>query len=1233
MLPIFEYSLQDKEKFQPFQPQINKNIKKVLQNNNNNKKEIKSISKREDEILELMQNFRNNIIEKNPKIIKRNATKQDQLEGFLSGAEFEELQQYYNDYNIADLVIEFPNPDQQGLLKNEPIKFEEAEKIFDNMLTVIGRDGQSKEDIKKEREAFLYSFLLLKDFDEEKVKAEINKKTKLSNKNLIKLSDYDRYLQNVIYLQKQEEQEQRYMQRQFQNFLDINQKQQETNQLIRDNLIHSLLSIKLSEVKQFQNVRKCLSGGEFLVKRQVNSQDFEWICKNNRPRDFSSLVRNTIMIKLNKNAKLHTRMFLSGTGDSVFMLVKSSESVVKQEAEISGLTKQVELGVSDLFSLEPCDQLFRPFRLKNLVRQSVQQIQDKIKRGLNFENLSGKNTIIDFDIDNKANADQLMRKGQDIFNQIQGLNENDLFINIAKKQIQMDDQFQEISESLNHQNVSNNNNTQIINDYEKTSIQEWKAYLMYQFYIVYFSERIKKLILNARQDNLDKEKRNNLTNIVEMNKGFLYKLAFRKSLSITNQIFQLQKKTFLNKNKQILKNLWNRVGLQEPIPPSTDFFQTQNEDELGGSIWRQYEINNQGHRSQFLNMEKIKLTNSIILKQINMSKLLQNFYIRSYFPIHDEYQLKGKPNENYFQPLQDQEIILAEKETPSEKQLRYVFNVFRDYAESSDFTFRSLEEETQYNKLKPWHISDQSIRDYFGEKIAIYFRFLSFYTFHLSYMSIIAIIIQIVHSQGSEYIQDFFNVTFSITVIIWSTLFIEFWKREQVIFSIKYGQQDFEEDETERPSFKGSYQRNIMNDELNDIYYPPIKRNQKIIFSFLVSLTLIGLVVYIVVLIFIFKAYLLSIQSQTPILQTTLINPNIIPSVMNAGQIAIFNIIYDKLANILNNLENHKLLSSYENSLIAKIFLFKFFNLFNSCIFIAYLSPMFEELKLCEYSSGKENCFYQLSYQIGVFFIVNFAKNISELAVPFLKNKLQRKIRQMKSDEKPVNHPFLEMDTYVEIQSTLTPYLINEEVDGTLEDYMELAIQFSFLALFGLAFPSSFIMAFISNIFEIQVDKLKFVAFTRRPLPQGACNIGTWLLILDLISFSAIFSNSGLIAYTSQPIVKGNFRLIDMGDDYVHNERDEKVVIFCTLLIVFLAIKYLFRYLIPDSPEIADLINKRHQNAIDRVVKGFVKKQNNNYEISQVNFSMGGLYSDSQKNTNNQEQNDNKNSENLKQEK
>ena len=42
-----------------------------------------------------------------------------------------------------------------------------------------------------------------------------------------------------------------------------------------------------------------------------DEDDFDWICRNNAPKDFLTLIRNTILYKLTKNAHLSVRTFFS----------------------------------------------------------------------------------------------------------------------------------------------------------------------------------------------------------------------------------------------------------------------------------------------------------------------------------------------------------------------------------------------------------------------------------------------------------------------------------------------------------------------------------------------------------------------------------------------------------------------------------------------------------------------------------------------------------------------------------------------------------------------------------------------------------------------------------------------------------------------------------------------------------------------------------------------------------
>lgn len=112
----------------------------------------------------------------------------------------------------------------------------------------------------------------------------------------------------------------------------------------------------------------------------------------------------------------------------------------------------------------------------------------------------------------------------------------------------------------------------------------------------------------------------------------------------------------------------------------------------------------------------------------------------------------------------------------------------KDEAEATDFDSESLEKESQFNIKIPWWVPISSFRDYFGEKIALYFDFLSYYTKQLWYMAIIGTVAQGFMFSRNDALRTFIIVFFAIIIIIWSTVFIEFWKREQVLFAVQYGQ-------------------------------------------------------------------------------------------------------------------------------------------------------------------------------------------------------------------------------------------------------------------------------------------------------------------------------------------------------------------------------------------------------------------------------------------------------------
>jgi hypothetical protein len=217
-------------------------------------------------------------------------------------------------------------------------------------------------------------------------------------------------------------------------------------------------------------------------------------------------------------------------------------------------------------------------------------------------------------------------------------------------------------------------------------------------------------------------------------------------------------------------------------------------------------------------------------------------------------------------------------------------------------------------------------------------HYLNFYTIMLLFPAIVGIpafALQLSYNESEDGNNDIYEITnavFAVFIVVWAMLFYEFWRRQEVKYSIYWGQTDFEEDQVERVDFSGVVRRSPIDDN-RDTYFSPSKRLLRVILSILVTLSLIGSVIATIYGLFELRQYLYEewegkwYHSYV----TTIV------STINAVQITIFNYIYTFVALLLTRIENHKTETAFERSLISKTFIFQFVNSFNSLFYIAFL--------------------------------------------------------------------------------------------------------------------------------------------------------------------------------------------------------------------------------------------------------------------------------------------------------
>ncbi|KAM3919659.1 anoctamin-5 isoform 3-T3 [Leptodactylus fuscus] len=467
------------------------------------------------------------------------------------------------------------------------------------------------------------------------------------------------------------------------------------------------------------------------------------------------------------------------------------------------------------------------------------------------------------------------------------------------------------------------------------------------------------------------------------------------------------------------------------------------------------------------------------------------------------------------------------------------------------------------------------IRKYYGEKIGIYFAWLGFYTEMLFYAAVVGFFCFLygwitmdenisskeicdkdiggqiimcplcdqrcefwrlnITCQPSQYSHLFDNVAtlfFAIFMGIWVTLFLEFWKRRQARLEYEWDLVDFEEEQQQlqlRPEYEAKCthkKKNPVTQEIEMI----LKRSpanilgklflcwMSIVFwIFLIIASMIAIIVYRLAVYASFASVMENNHTLEPIsgLLTPQLATSVTASCLNFIMIMILNLLYERVAIWITDMEVPRTHLEYENRLTMKMFLFQFVNYYSSCFYVAFFKGKFAGFPAdYTYMFGRwrneecdpAGCLIELTTQLT---IVMAGKqiwgNIQEALVPYVKN-WWRSRRARNSPESLYSR--WEQDYDLQVFGQL----------GLFYEYLEMVVQFGFITLFVASFPLAPLLALLNNILEIRVDSWKLTTQFRRAFAAKAHSIGVWQEILNGMAVLSVVTNAFIVAFTSDMI-------------------------------------------------------------------------------------------------------------------
>ncbi|XP_054884751.1 anoctamin-7-like isoform X2 [Poeciliopsis prolifica] len=462
------------------------------------------------------------------------------------------------------------------------------------------------------------------------------------------------------------------------------------------------------------------------------------------------------------------------------------------------------------------------------------------------------------------------------------------------------------------------------------------------------------------------------------------------------------------------------------------------------------------------------------------------------------------------------------------------------------------------------------IREYFGEKIALYFAWIGFYTAWLLPASLIGTLVFLlgfldvfsdvpareVCESGSTFIMcplcnicstwnyssicitykagllfdNWGTVFLSLFMSVWAVTFLEYWKRTSSTLSHRWGCSDFEDiEERPRPEFSAMAPMTTRNPitGAEEPYFPENKRFNRILTGCMVIIIMISVVPMFLIAIILYRTILRIViyKSTTTDSASAGTIASISASVLNLIIILTLSRIYIWLAGVLTRWEMHRTQTKYEDMFILKVFIFQFVNFYSTPVYIAFFKGRFVGYPgmyntlfgLRNEECGAGGCLIDLAQELLVIMVgKQMINNVHEFISPkvqawWQKTKVRRPQAAGEGTQPMMNVSPWEVDYDLLVCEGLFVLLFS-------------VLQFGFITIFVAACPLAPLFALMNNWVEIRLDAQKYVKEYRRPVVERAQDIGIWFHILQFISHIAVISNAFLIAFTSSFVPRQYYR-------------------------------------------------------------------------------------------------------------
>jgi len=819
----------------------------------------------------------------------------------------------------------------------------------------------------------------------------------------------------------------------------------------------------------------------------------------------ATLLRRVLVVKLVMNARFRVRLSRGAAGsesDSIFVLVTATEECLQRCAQQWKYKVPWDIEVTDPVSLEPCTSQFIPLireSVKHLpeVRQALEGHLSTIKANGNLNTKVGRYFL---ELEQYCMQDDLLR-GQ----------ERNLHGDAASDDSDSDSQEGAIVHSSS-QHIS-----KIVHDQSDNLLHAFK-----RLYRGSHQGSDKRGLRSALQRRANKKAASSSSRgrlaegEVPVKAGetdlrvlVLEYLCYRADgATITEAIHKANQLADDEAKSVRLKCLWQWLKFDKPAAACFPYTSEGHPSKL----WRLVEqslATGEAISTPFEEVDRLKLVLAGCKRHIDFDQAVNFEMLDAVFPLHDT----GR----------------------KEELLSGAWIYRRDAAMS------------RFKSWRKWMATEhaegvQTVRTYFGEKVALYFGFLRNYVKSVRNVALTTLPLFMLTTLNIILIEYFptwqdigltlkwcIPLLFAFRVVLWYGSWFYHWREVEKRFGILWGNKG--KVDSARTLLEGHLRRDVSTDE-DSVYFASAHRRARYAMSFLVTtgMLMVSLAVNLTI---IASQHFLVISTSVQLFQQ--FYAFVLP-LAQSFFVLMFSNKYSAVAKELTQRENHRTERVFEQSMIIKLFLFDFFNTLNPCFIYAFVKPhvlgcipyMFLRMQhnehgMVEPTHNDVACDGELNRALISLLMAMVTKNVAQIGIPYIRQRTKMfdisgivAVQQMlhvgsHADEFLIH----DVEEALKVESSMDKYgEFGVFQDGTFEDYKEIVMMHAIVVFFGTTLQIVPVVVWILACLEEKIDGFKMFALFQRPIPMDSNTIGSaWLTIISVVNTTGCVVQAAILVY------------------------------------------------------------------------------------------------------------------------